>query len=115
MKINGQEIEPGELQFKQLDDGSVRIDTSPAPEYILVAASLWDEAEVYDPQVDGDTGLEPPEHWVWRETLGHMDPDRANDGTLLHLDTVNVSAQYRLVEERPDGTRVLQMASWAER
>lgn len=116
MKINGREIEPGELQFTQLDDGSARIETSPAPEYILVAQSLWDEAEEWTaPDPLNTEAPERPEHWMWRETLGHMDENVDSAGTLLHLDTVNVSAQYRLVEERPDGTRVLQMASWAER
>lgn len=108
MKINGREIEPGELQFKQLDDGSVRIETSPAPEYILVSDELWGEAEAGQ-EAGEDAGT------IWLETLGHMDENVDSAGTILHLDTVNVSAQYRLVEERPDGTRVLQMASWAER
>lgn len=115
MKINGQEIEPGELLIEQRD-GEPYIATSPAPEYILVTGSLWDEAEDFDPQALNANGDEPaPPSWLWRETLGHMDENVDSAGTLLHLDTVNVAAQYRLVEERPDGTKVLQMASWAER
>lgn len=112
--FNGREVTPEELVLTQLDDGSVRIETAPLPEYILVASSLWDGAEIYDPQVDGDTGLEPPEHWVWRETVGHADPDRANDGTILHLDATNVHAGYKLVGEAEDGSKVLQLGSWAE-
>lgn len=112
IKINDQEIEPEALTIHQSDDGSIRVENTPLPEYVLVGEELWGEAESYDPQVDADTGIEPPQLWI--ETVGHADEDVDNDGYLLHIDAANVALTYRLLDELPDGNRLLRLESWAE-
>lgn len=110
---NGQEITPDALIITQLDAGGIKVENTPLPEYILVAKDLWDEAEVYDPQLDGDTGLEPPDG-LWIEEIGHADEDVTNDGYILHVNATNVALGYKLLQELEDGNRLLQLVSWAE-
>lgn len=97
-----------------------RVDTAPLPEYIGVAAELWDEAETYDPAVDADTGIAPP--WLWIETPPHagtVDADgnwvAGTPDQFLHIDATNVTCTYILVAEQPDGTRLMQLRAWGER
>lgn len=118
------------LKVTQLDDGTLRIDTAPLPERIGISAELWAAAEPYDPEVDGDTGLEPPP--LWLETVPHagsVNTDPASPGfgeraegsadTVLHIDAVNVACAYLLLSgqdaQQDDGVRVLELRSWSER
>ena len=112
MKVNGQEIEPESLNIEFRDEKPY-ITTAPLPEYILVHKDFWDVAEEWS-AVDGDTGIAPPATYLWREALGHADEDVANDGYVLHFDTTNVVAAYKLLADESD-QKVLQLVSWTER
>lgn len=111
MQIDGREITPEDLQLTQLDDGSVRIENAPLPEYIAVTPNLWEEFPEWTPETEWPPT--DPAPWAWREVIGHADPDRDNDGYMLHLDATNVSAAYRLLGDS-DGNRVLRLERWSE-
>lgn len=104
--VNDQKITPDALEIENRD-GAPYVVTSPLPEYITVSSELWDEAEVYDPEVDGDTGLEPP--WLWLEEILHA------DSWTLHVEASNVICAYRLLAGNPAGDRLLQLVSWGEK
>lgn len=110
--IDGQEITPEALIITQLDDGRIKVENTPLPEYILVAPDLWDEAEPYTPGEPEDEGTPPGE--LWLEEIGHADEDVTNDGYVLHVDAANVTLSYKLLAEWESG-RLLQLVSWAER
>jgi hypothetical protein len=112
-------IQAEPLELTQTPDGP-RIETAPLPEYIAVAPELWEQAEVYDPYVDADTGIAPPPIWLEHPPhAGSVDADgnwtEGTPDTILHIDAVNVACAYRLVAEQPDGTRLLQLGSWGEK
>jgi hypothetical protein len=111
------------LIITRLDDGTIRVENAPLPERIEVAAELWDELEVYNPEVDGDTGLEPPQNG-WLEVIphaGHVDGDGEfmpvdNDGYVLHIDATNVTCTYRFNYAPKEGqTATGVLMSWGEK
>jgi hypothetical protein len=101
----------------------IRVENAPLPERIEVTAELWDELEVYNPEVDGDTGLEPPPNG-WLEVIphaGHVDGDGKfmpvdNDGYVLHIEATNVSCAYRFNYAPREGQNVTGvLISWGEK
>lgn len=119
-------ITPEPLEIRQHDDGQPYVVTSPLPEYVTVDAELWGAAEPYDPSAlpgDNETPPGPPPLWVetvHNGAVGQTDPEGnlvapdARHDYVLHIDASNVTASYRLVAERPDGNRLLQLHSWGE-
>lgn len=103
------------LVITRHDDGTITVDTAPAPEYIDVSRELWEQLTVYDPAVDGDTGLEPPDEPMWLEVIGHADPEIANDGYMLHVDTENVVCSYRADSVPEEGPVRATLAAWGEK
>lgn len=97
----------------EVRDGKTYVVTAPLPEHIVISPELWNEAEIYDPDVDGDTGLEPPA--LWREEIQHADPAQDNDGYMLHVDAENVSCTYRVSGVPDDGPIHATLASWSEK
>lgn len=101
-----QPIQYEPLVVTRTPDGP-RIDTAPLPEHIGVSPELWDQAT--------QPAEAKADDWLWLEEIGHQDPDIENDGWMLHIDAVNVTCAYQLLNELPDGTRVLVLRAWGER
>jgi hypothetical protein len=104
--------EYGALIIEQRD-GEPYITNAPLPEHIELSRQFWEETEELRPSVDFETGIEPPA--VWREVIEHADPDRENDGWMLHVDASNVYCSYRVASVPEDGPVRATLASWSER
>lgn len=96
-------------------DGKPYITTAPLPEFIEISRELWDGLEVWDPNIDADTGIEPPANPMWLEVIGHADHDRDNDGYMLHVDTENVVCSYRAGSALENGPIRATLAAWGEK
>lgn len=86
-------------------DGALYVVNAPLPERILISRELWDMIQPADV---------PGPDWAYAEEIQHADPNRANDGYVLHIDAENVTCSYRIaaVPEAGDLTGVL--AAWSE-
>ena len=104
-----------DLTITRNADGTIHVDTAPAPEHIELSRELFGELPSYDPQVDGDTGLEPPAEPMWLEVVAHADPDQDNAGYVLHVDADNVTCAYRVPSVPEFGNVRATLASWGEK
>lgn len=110
MTATPEPIQYGTLTLESRDGKPYLVTAPPLPEYIEVAAELWDEAwdNRYDEHADG------PARPIWLEPIGHADPEIDNDGYVLHIEASNAWCNYRLLTEREDGTRSLVFQSSGE-
>jgi hypothetical protein len=102
------------LEIEQRDGKPYLVTAPPLPEHITLSRGLWDSVAVYDPEVDGDTGLEPPQG-LWREAIPHADEDRENDGWVITFDATNSVARYRVTHVPESGDIQAVLGGYGEK
>ena len=114
--FNREDTPMDDLVITRHADGTIHVGNAPIPEHIEISRELFGGLPSYDPQVDGDTGLEPPAEPMWLEVVAHADPDQDNAGYVLHVDADNATCAYRIPAVPEDGSNVrATLASWGEK